>query len=87
MKHLGVLENSLKYVSMFQIELEFGSVGFLRRGENWSTQRKTSRSKGENQRQTQPTYGIDASYYKTMQTVWIYLGVSIDTAQISWSPA
>ena len=33
MKHLGVLENSLKYVSMFQIELEFGSVGFLRRGE------------------------------------------------------
>ena len=29
---------------------------FLRRGENWSTQRKTSRSKDENQQQTQPTY-------------------------------
>ena len=33
---------------------------FLRRGENWSTRRKTSRSKGENQQQTQPTYGVDA---------------------------
>ena len=87
MKHEGVLENSLKCVSAFQIELEFGSVCFFRRGENRSTQRKTSWSKGENQRQTQPTYGIDASYYKTMQTVWIYVGVSIDTAQISWSPA
>ena len=49
MERLGVLENSLKCVSVFQIELEFGSVGFLRRGENQSTQRKTSRSKGENQ--------------------------------------
>ena len=33
---------------------------FLRRGENWSTRRKTSWSKGENQQQTQPTYGVDA---------------------------
>ena len=33
---------------------------FLRRGENRSTRRKTSRSKGENQQQTQPTYGVDA---------------------------
>ena len=32
----------------------------LRRGENRSTRRKTSRSKGENQQQTQPTYGVDA---------------------------
>ena len=32
---------------------------FLRRGENWSTQRKTSQSKGENQQQTQSTYGIN----------------------------
>ena len=29
---------------------------FLRRGENRSTRRKTSRSKEENQQQTQPTY-------------------------------
>ena len=32
----------------------------LRRGEKRSTRRKTSRSKGENQQQTQPTYGVDA---------------------------
>ena len=32
----------------------------LKRRENWSTRRKTSRSKGENQQQTQPTYGVDA---------------------------
>ena len=36
---------------------------FLRRGENWSTQRKTSQSKGENQQQTQPTYGADAGIW------------------------
>ena len=34
---------------------------FLRREENRSTRRKTSRGKGENQQQTQPTYGVDAS--------------------------
>ena len=33
---------------------------FLRRGENQSTRRKTSWSKGENQQQTQPTNGVDA---------------------------
>ena len=51
--------NSIKCVRAFQIELEFGSVGFEERG-NRSTRRKTSRSKGENQQQTQPTYGVDA---------------------------
>ena len=45
MKHIGVHMNSFKCVRALQIELEFG--------------RKTSRSKGENQQQTQPTYGID----------------------------
>ena len=41
-----------------RIELEFGFLvfGFLRRGENLSTRRKTSRSRVENQQQTQPTY-------------------------------
>ena len=29
---------------------------FLRRGENWSTRRKTSQNKDENQQQTQPTF-------------------------------
>ena len=33
---------------------------FLRRGENRSTWRKTSRSKGQNQQQTQPTYRVNA---------------------------
>ena len=33
---------------------------FLRRGENWSTRRKTSRNKRENQQRTQPTYDVDA---------------------------
>ena len=33
---------------------------FLRRRENWSTQRKTSRSKDENQQQTQPTYDAES---------------------------
>ena len=33
---------------------------FLSRGENRSTRRKTSRSKGENQQRTQPTYDVDA---------------------------
>ena len=36
---------------------------FLKRGENRSTWRKTSRSKGENQQQTQPTYGVDAGIW------------------------
>ena len=37
---------------------------FEERG-NWnrSTRRKTSRNKGENQQQTQPTYGVDAGIW------------------------
>ena len=45
----------MKRVRAFQIELGFESVVFLRRGGNRSTRTKTSRSKGENQQQTQPT--------------------------------
>ena len=33
---------------------------FLRRGENQSTRRKTSRSKDENQQQTQPTFDAES---------------------------
>ena len=36
---------------------------FLRRGENRSTRTKTFRSKGENQQQNQPTYGVDAGIW------------------------
>ena len=60
MEHLGVLKNSLKRVRAFQIELDFGRVGFIRTGENRNTRIKTSRSKGENQQQTRPTYGSNS---------------------------
>ena len=48
----------------FFVYLNPGRIGiwkfwFLRRGGNRSTWRKTSRSKGENQQQTQPKYGIN----------------------------
>ena len=33
---------------------------FLERGENWSTRRKTSWSRIENQQQTQPTYDTES---------------------------
>ena len=48
------------FIHCFQIELEFRSVGFLMRGENRSTRRKTSRSRVENQQQTQPTYDAES---------------------------
>ena len=59
-EHLGVHENSLKRLPAFQIELEFGSVGFWGEGKTRVPGEKTSRSKGDNQQQTQPTYGVDA---------------------------
>ena len=41
----------------FRIELEFRNVGFCGEG---STRRKTSRSREENQQQTQPTYDVES---------------------------
>ena len=63
-EHQGVHKNSFKNVRAFQIELEWKvekwkvEMLFLRRGENRSTRstRSTSRSRVENQQQTQPTY-------------------------------
>ena len=52
------LSQSINYT--FHIELEFRSAVSLRIGENRSTQRKTSRSKDENQQQTQPTYNAES---------------------------
>ena len=52
--YLRVLKNSFKWA--FYIESEF--VGFWRPGENRSARWKTSRSKGENQQQSQPKYGV-----------------------------
>ena len=54
LRNLGVLKNSFKCA--FYIESEF--VGFWRPGENRSARWKTSRSKGENQQQSQPKYGV-----------------------------
>ena len=48
------------FVYFVQIELEFRNVGFRGEEKNRSTRRKTSRSKDENQQQTQPT--SDAEY-------------------------
>ena len=59
-KHVGVHMNSFKRVRAFQIELEFGNVGFWGEGKTVVPGEKTSRSKGENHQQTQPTYGVDA---------------------------
>ena len=47
----------------WNVSVRSSSIGslkwlILRRGENRSTRRKTSRSKRENQQQTQPTYGV-----------------------------
>ena len=65
--------NSFKRVHALQIELEFGSkCWLLRRGKNRSTRRKTSRSKGENQQQTQATYGVDAgSWTRATLLTWL----------------
>ena len=52
--------NSFKGVRAFQIELEFRNVGFGGEGETGLPE-KTSRSNGENQQQTQPTYGVAGS--------------------------
>jgi len=45
---------------MIQGRIGIWKCWFLRRGEHQSTRRKTSRNKGENQQQTQPTYGVYA---------------------------
>ena len=55
-EHQGVHKNSFRNVCAFQDYIGIWKCWFLRRGENQSTQRKTSRSKEENQQQTQPTY-------------------------------
>ena len=53
-EHLGVHENSLKRLPAFQIELEFGSVGF------WGEGKPEYPEKNLSEQQTQPTYGVDA---------------------------
>ena len=54
---------------LFLVKLEFGNAGFLRKRENQSNRRNTSRSKGKNHQQTQYTYGVDAGIW-TLGTNW-----------------
>ena len=42
------------------MELEFGNVGFRGKGKTGVPREKPLGGKGENQQQTQPTYGVDA---------------------------
>ena len=51
--HNEVLDNNSDRIGIWK-------CWFLRRGENRSTQRKTSRSKDKNQQQTQPTYDAES---------------------------
>ena len=55
-EHQGVHKNSVRNARAFQDRIGIWKCWFLRKGENRSTQRKTSRSRVENQQQTQPTY-------------------------------
>ena len=55
-EHQGVHKNSLRNVRAFKDRIGIWKCQFLRRGENWSTRRKTTWSRVVNQQQTQPTY-------------------------------
>ena len=62
MSNTGVLARSPepeahnKMLESYSDRIGIWKCWFLRRGGNWSTGRKTSRRREENQRQTQPTY-------------------------------
>ena len=47
-------------LTLFPDRIGIWKCWFLRRGENRSTRRKTSRSKDKNQQQTQPTYDAES---------------------------
>ena len=59
MEHLGVLKNSLKRVRAFQIELEFGRVGFYRGKPEYSDKNLSEQGR-EPTKKTQPTYGSNS---------------------------
>ena len=60
-EHQRVHKNSFRNASAFQNRIGIWKCWFLKRGENRSTRRKTSRSRVENQQQTQPTYDAGSS--------------------------
>ena len=55
--------------TLFLVELEFGNVGFWGEGKTGVPGKKPSRSKEENQQQTQPTYGVDAEIWT--RATWV----------------
>ena len=59
-KHVGVHMNSFKRVRAFQIELEFGNVGFWGEGKTGAPGEKPRRARERTINKTQPTYGVDA---------------------------
>ena len=56
-----MLNNSIKRVRALHIDLEFGSVGFVRRGENRSIWEKPLGAKESTNNKTQPSYGVNAA--------------------------
>ena len=60
--HNKVLDNNPDQIGIWK-------CWFLRRGKNWSTRRKTSQSKEENQQQTQPTHDVGFGN-RTRDTWW-----------------
>ena len=54
-EHQGVRKNSSRNLRAFQDRIGIWKCWFLRRGQNRSTRSKTSRSRVENQQQTQST--------------------------------
>ena len=55
MEQLGVLKNWLKRFCVFQIELEFGSVGLLRRGNESGVPRRKNLSEQKREPTTNST--------------------------------
>ena len=65
----------------FLVKLEFGNVSLWGEGNTVNcSSRKTSQSKGENQQQTQPTYGINAGIWNQASLVggkWFHYCVTL----------
>ena len=67
-------------VRAFQGWIRIWKCWFLRRGENRSTQRKTSRSRVENQQQTQPPspVGGERSHHYAIPALWLVFSFRYD---------
>ena len=65
-RHIGVPKIlwELNFL-LFQVKLEYENVGFWGEGKTGTPGEKTSRSKEENQQQSQPTNGVDTGIWAT----------------------